>query len=210
MMIDEQRDHVDLDDLYLHLHLPHTGFSIWLDENINRLGQIISWCWPLLLVVIVVNVIMRYLFGEGRIEFEEIQWHIYSAGFLIGLSYTYTADDHVRVDILRERLDFVTQAWIEFYGIVILLMPFLLLIIIYSIDFVVYSYQMAEISEAPGGLPNRWIVKSFLTIGFSVLLLSALSRLSRLTAFLFGWPNPLDPVGDLPAPPTLSDLKEHH
>ena len=189
-MTDEQRDHVDLDDLYLHLHLPDTEFSVWVDERINRLGRLISWCWPLLLVVIVVNVVMRYLFGEGRIEFEEIQWHIYSIGFLLGLSYTYTADDHVRVDILREKLSFVTQAWIEFYGILVLLMPFLLLIIIYSIPFAVYSYQMDEISEAPGGLPYRWIVKSFLTLGFGMLFLAAVSRLSRLTAFLFGWPKP--------------------
>lgn len=195
-MSNEQPDHVDLDDLYLHLLLPRTGFSIWVDSKVNWLGHIISWSWPLLLLVIVVNVVMRYLFGEGRIEFEEIQWHIYSAGFLVGLSYTYTADDHVRVDILRERLDLVTQAWIEFYGIVILLVPFLLLIIIYSIPFVFYSYQMNEISQAPGGLPYRWVVKSFLTIGFSLLLLAALSRLSRLSAFLFGWPKPIEPVGD--------------
>ncbi len=205
MVDDEQRDHVDLDDLYLHLHLPRTVFSIWLDERINRLGRLVSWCWPLLLVVIVVNVVMRYLFGEGRIEFEEIQWHIYSAGFLLGLSYTYTADDHVRVDILRERLSFVTQAWVEFYGILILLMPFLLLIIIYSIPFVAYSYRMNEISEAPGGLPYRWVVKSFLTLGFAMLFLAALSRLSRLTAFLFGWPKPVDTPGELSTSSTATN-----
>ena len=27
---------------------------------------------------------MRYLFGEGRVEFEEIQWHLYAIGFLLG------------------------------------------------------------------------------------------------------------------------------
>lgn len=205
MTSDERQDHVDLDDIYVHLQLPKTSFSIWVDARINRVGRLVSWCWPLLLVVIVVNVIMRYLFGEGRIEFEEIQWHIYSAGFLIGLSYAYTADDHVRVDVLRERLGLVTQTWIEFYGIIILLIPFLLLIIIYSVPFVVYSYQMDEISQSPGGLPYRWVVKSFLTISFSILFLSALSRLSRVSALLFGWPKQRGSDVELTGSPAAQD-----
>jgi len=192
MNSEERKDHIDLDDLYTHLQLPTTNFSVRVDALITWIGDFFSWCWPLLLIVIVTNVVMRYLFGEGRIEFEEIQWHIYSAGFLMGLSYTYTADDHVRVDIFRERMSFVAQAWIEFYGTLLLLVPFLLLVIIYSIPFVWYSLQMQEVSEAPGGLPFRWMVKSFLLLGFLFLLLSAISRLCRLSAFLFGWPHVAD------------------
>jgi TRAP-type mannitol/chloroaromatic compound transport system permease small subunit len=205
MISDEQKDHIDLDDLYSHLQLPTTSFSIRVDSLVTWTGEFFSWCWPLLLLVIVANVVMRYLFGEGRIEFEEIQWHIYSAGFLMGLSYTYTADDHVRVDIFRERMGFVSQAWIEFYGILLLLVPFLLLVITYSIPFVWYSFQMNEVSEAPGGLPFRWVVKSFLLLGFIFLLLSALSRLCRLSAFLFGWPNVADKEANIQQP--TSDIR---
>ena len=71
---------------------------------INRIGRIVSWVWLALLIVIVTNVTLRYAFGEGRVEFEEIQWHLYSLGFLVGLSFAYTGDNHVRVDVLHERL----------------------------------------------------------------------------------------------------------
>ena len=82
------------------MELPHTAFSKRADHVINRVGEAASWLWLVLLAVIVVNVCMRYVFGEGRIEFEEIQWHLYAAGFLIGLSYGQVADVHVRVDDL--------------------------------------------------------------------------------------------------------------
>ena len=165
---------------------PHTVFSRWVDKRLTQLGELSSWLWLLLLAVIVINVVMRYLFGEGRIEFEELQWHIYAIGFLLGLSYTNVQDAHVRVDVVRAKLPTVVRAWIEWYGILLMLLPFVVLVLIYSIPFVQYSYETSEVSEAPGGLPFRWFVKSFLTIGFCLLLLSALARLSRVGKYLFG------------------------
>ncbi|MEE8245252.1 MAG: TRAP transporter small permease subunit, partial [Pseudomonadales bacterium] len=79
----------------------------------------------MLLVVIVFNVVMRYAFDQGRIEFEEIQWHIYATGFLLGLSYAYQADAHIRVDVLHEQFSPDLKAWIELYGILLFLMPFI-------------------------------------------------------------------------------------
>ena len=151
---------------------PHNRFSIWVDRQLNWIGESVSWLWLMLLGVIVLNVVMRYAFGEGRIEFEEIQWHLYAIGFLLGLSYANVSDSHVRVDVVRARLKPRHQAWIELYGILLLLLPFLALIIFYAIPFVQYSYLNAEVSEAPGG--------------FSLLLLSSIARLSRVWGYLFG------------------------
>ncbi len=166
--------------------LPHTAFSRVVDQRLTQIGELTSWLWLLLLATIVVNVVMRYLFGEGHIEFEELQWHIYAIGFLLGLSFANVQDAHVRVDVVRARLTPLTRAWIEWYGILLLLLPFIVLVLIYSIPFVQYSFATSEVSEAPGGLPYRWLIKSALPIGFSLLLLSALSRLSRVGKFLFG------------------------
>ena len=170
------------------LHLPHTRYSYAIDRVIVALGDLISWIWLFLLAVIVLNVIMRYLFSEGRIEFEEIQWHLYSIGFLLGLSYGFVSDSHIRVDVLRERLTPAKQAWVELYGSLLLLLPFIVLVLISAVPFVAYSFSTGEVSEAPGGLPFRWFIKSFLVIGFLLLLVAAFSRLSRVCCFLFSWP----------------------
>jgi len=174
------------------LILPETRISRIIDGLLNAIGRFTSWLWLLLLVVIVVNVVMRYLFNMGRIEFEEIQWHIYSFCFLIGLSYAYVADVHVRVDVVRINLPVQTQAWIELYGTLLLLLPFVLLVLWSAIPFVLYSFATGEVSEAPGGLPYRWLIKSMLFIGFSLLLLAICGRLSRISGFLFGLPRPIE------------------
>ena len=85
------------------LDLPQTRLSRAVDPWLVRIGHWSSWLWLILVAIIVVNVILRYAFGEGRIEFEEIQWHIYAAGFLLGLGYALQADAHIRVDVLHER-----------------------------------------------------------------------------------------------------------
>jgi len=173
---------------FLSLKLPDTAFSVWIESRLTRFGNAISWVWLILLFVIVVNVVMRYFFGLGRIEFEEIQWHLYGIGFLSGLSYAYVSDSHVRIDVVRLKLSDQMQAWIELYGILLLLLPFIFLVLIFSIPFVEYSYSTSEVSEAPGGLKYRWLIKSMLGFGFFLLLLSVLARLSRVWSFLFGWP----------------------
>jgi len=56
----------------------------------------------------------------------------------------------------------------------------------YSLPFVVVSYRISEVSPSPGGLAYRWLIKAMLPIAFSLLLAAAISRLSRVWAFLFG------------------------
>ena len=166
--------------------LPETRLSRRLDHWVRRVGDAASWAWVVLLAVVVLNVVLRYVFGEGLIEFEEIQWHLYAAGFLIALGYTLESDDHIRVDFLHERMSQRLQAWVELYGILLLLLPFVCLVLVYSAPFIANSFDQGEISAAPGGLPLRWVIKSALFLGFALLGVAAVSRLLRVASFLFG------------------------
>ena len=181
--------------------LPHTPISAAIDRVIALVGRWLSYIWGVLLAIIVVNVVARYLFDEGRIELEELQWHLYSIGFLFGMSYAYQADAHIRVDLLHERMHPRTQAWIELYGILLFLLPFIALILIYSVPFVLSSYDLSEVSASPGGLPLRWLIKAALPAGFALLLLSAISRLLRVWHFLFF----ADPTADASPSGSISD-----
>ena len=173
------------------LDLPHTRLSRAVDPWLVRIGHWSSWLWLFLVAIILVNVILRYAFGEGRIEFEEIQWHIYATGFLLGLGYALQADKHIRVDVLHERFSPALKAWIELYGLLLLALPFFAVVLIYSAPFVRASFGLGEVSVSPGGLPYRWAVKAMLPLGFGLLLLATVSRLSRVWTFLF-----LNPGGE--------------
>lgn len=171
--------------------LPTTSLSIAIDAVIKRIGEAASWLWFILVLVIVVNVAFRYLLGRGYIAFEELQWHLYGAAYMLGLAYVIQTNGHVRIDVLAEHWEPKTRAWIEFIGILVFLLPFSIAILIDSIPFVLKSWELKEISPAPGGLSYRWAIKAFLAIGFLLITLAAVSRLSRVTAFLFGFPRPV-------------------
>ena len=179
------------DDISGERELPRTSLSVLLDRGVAKVGDVVSWLWLLLVGIIVVNVTMRYLFGEGRIEFEELQWHLYAVGFLIGLSYCVVSDTHVRVDVLHAGFPLRKKAWIELFGILLFLLPFIVLVVHYAVPFVLRSWEVGEISDAPGGLPYRWAIKSFLFFGFVLLLVAAVARLSRVTSYLFRFPRRL-------------------
>ena len=167
------------------LELPDTPFSRIVDPILVTVGNAVSWLWIALLTVIVCNVVLRYALAEGRIEFEEIQWHLYSVGFMLGLGYALQADAHVRVDVLHERFRPTTQAWIDLYGLVLFVLPFVALMLIYGARFVADSFATAEVSSSPGGLPYRWAIKGVLVVGFALLGVAAVSRLTRLWKYLF-------------------------
>ena len=166
------------------MNLPETVVSRTVEPVISAIGRTVSWIWIVLMVVIVVNVFARYLFGQGRVEFEELQWHLYSIGFMLCLSYALLNDAHIRVDILHERFSERTKAWVDVLGIVVFLLPFLIVMLIYGVPFVADSFEYSERSASPGGLPFRWAIKSVMLIGFGLLLIAAVSRLTRLAAFL--------------------------
>ncbi|TVR80101.1 MAG: TRAP transporter small permease subunit [Rhodospirillales bacterium] len=176
---------VDIDQFFHPVELPRTRLSDALDDVVRGVGNAVSWVWVALIGVIVLNVVLRYVFGQGRIEFEELQWHLYALGFLVGLSYCIQNDSHIRIDIFHERFRLKTKAWIEFFGILFFLIPYVAVILIYAPPFIEYSIITREVSTAPGGLGYRWVIKSAMLFAYILILVAALSRLSRVIAYLF-------------------------
>jgi TRAP-type mannitol/chloroaromatic compound transport system permease small subunit len=177
--------HLDMDTFLHHTELPETGFSRAVDPFVRVVGQWSAYLWPILVAVITVNVVLRYVFGTGLIEFEELQWVIYAIAFLFGFGWILQIDDHVRIDVLSEHFKFRNQCWVELGGILIALLPFIVVVIWYAIPFVNYSFTINEVSEAPGGLSHRWLIKVVLPLSFAVLAVATVSRLTRVLAALF-------------------------
>jgi TRAP-type mannitol/chloroaromatic compound transport system permease small subunit len=166
------------------LSFPQTRLSSVIEAFLNAVGRVINWLWFLLVLIIVVNVTMRYLVGVNYIWVEEIQWHIYAVGFMIGIGYAIIHDGHVRVDVIAATLRPRTRARIEFLGLVFLVMPLIVLMIMYAIPFVEASWNRNETSSAPGGLSHRWAIKSVIVLAFAFMGLATIARLSRVWAYL--------------------------
>jgi TRAP-type mannitol/chloroaromatic compound transport system permease small subunit len=65
-------------------------------------GRTTAWLVVGMVLLICYDVAMRYLFNQGSIALQELQWHLFSLIFLLGGAYTLKHDGHVRVDLIHQ------------------------------------------------------------------------------------------------------------
>lgn len=154
---------------------------MWLSYAIDKLsfytGRLSFLSVFLLALLVFYDASMRYLFSEGSIALQELEWHLFDLIFLLGFSYTLKEDKHVRVDIFFEKFTQETQHLIHIFSMILLVIPFSLFFIENSYAMVTQSYIQQEISSNPGGLSHRWIIKAFLLLSFTLILLQAFSEI---------------------------------
>jgi TRAP-type mannitol/chloroaromatic compound transport system permease small subunit len=149
-----------------------------IDKLNEFVGRFASWLILCLIILIGYDVMMRYVFHQGSIALQELEWHLFALIFLLGAAYTLKHDGHVRVDILYQSR-FMTpskQALINILGSVMFLMPFCLLVLMTGWSFVENAFYYNESSPDPGGLPYRFILKGSILVAFSLLLLQGISE----------------------------------
>ncbi|MEH6594817.1 MAG: TRAP transporter small permease subunit [Colwellia polaris] len=146
---------------------------------ILKASAICCWSSALLIVVIILNVTMRYGFNNGLILFEEIQWHLYAIGIMFGLSYAEITNSQVRVDVVASMLKPKTILKWEIFGAVFFIFPTIFVILFNSFDYVANSYMLGESSSSPLGMPFRWLIKAAIPASFILLAMAVLARMFR-------------------------------
>ena len=127
-----------------------------------------------MVVVVFVDVLMRYLLNMSFVFTQEMEWHLFSVIILLGISYTLKEDGHVRVDLIYDRLTDKKKAMINMVGVVTFILPIALLVGLSSIGNAHEAYLSMEQSGDPGGLPYRWIVKALIPLSFLLLLITSI------------------------------------
>ncbi len=160
-------------------HAHPVPISDWIDALIRKIGHGIAWVYVVLVLVIITQVVLRKGFSSGLIVLEELQWHLYAVGVMFGISYAQVNNAHIRVDLFYGGFRMKTKRIIEIIGILTLVLPFIYIIFVHSLDFVADSWRINESSSSPSGLPWRWAVKSVIPASFGLLALAVISRLIR-------------------------------
>ena len=124
-------------------------------------------------------------------SFRLLLWHFHTALFTLVLGYGYVNNKHVRVDLVREKLSFRKQVWIEFLGCTFFLIPYCLLVGYFAFEYAYDAFVIGEISASTVGLHYRWIIKSVLVIGLIVAALAGVSVWLQTVLVLFGPDVPL-------------------
>lgn len=154
-----------------------------LDSIFDKISSIIGNIAVIAVLLLIVNVfldaMMRYFVGSGSIAMQEMEWHLFSVVILLGISYTFTHDAHVRVDLFYENFSPKIKAIINIIGICLFVFPLAFLIIYGSLDFVLESFNNNEISSDPGGLTHRYLIKALIPISFIFLIITSIGMIIK-------------------------------
>ena len=154
-------------------------------ENILNLfpslfGKISSWLILLMIFLSSMIVILRYVFEIGVVAMQELLIYSHGMLFLFYAALALKDDAHVRVDIFYRELSDERKRIINIFGNLFFLQPFAWVILLFSFEYVYFSWSINEISPEPGGLPFIYIMKSSLIIFPILLILQSISELTKL------------------------------
>lgn len=165
---------------------PHADGHVASDEDqqtiFDRLVVFVSgvtgWLFPILMVAITTQVVMRKL-GHNQAWLDDAQWWIYGFAMTVGFSYAITTQSHVRVDILHQSFSAAKKAKIEVFGLGWLLMPFLIIMTDVLFHYGWSSFMAGEGSSSANGLHKLYLLKLSLPALFVLAILASMSMMRR-------------------------------
>lgn len=164
-----------------------------IDRVLGRIAHAFGWLFVALVVVICWDVLTRKLGfqipGFGSTPIQELEWHLHGLLFLPWLGYAYIRNVHVRIDVFVSHKTPRQLAKLEVFGIILFAIPYCLVATYFAYLFAQVSFLQNESSDAPNGLPFRWIMKSCLFLGLVLLDIAVISVLFRKLVQMFGPPD---------------------
>ena len=161
------------------------ALSRFIDAINERIGRSLYWLVLVMTLISAGNAVARYGFNLSSNAFLDIQWFLFSIVFLGAAGYTLKHNQHVRIDLITAKLSKRTQAWIDVFGGLFMLLPVCAVIFWYGWTAALEAWRIQEGSLDAGGLP-RWPIKFMVPLAFLLLMLQGVSETIKRVAFLMG------------------------
>ena len=136
------------------------------------------WMVPILSVVIVYEVFMRYVFRMPTFWAYEISWMLYSANFLLALGYALQQKAHVSVDIVVNQFPYRVKILLEAFFLVVLLL-FCGVAVWHGSKYALFAWKLKEGSHITIWAPAVYPIKTLIPLGFFVFGLQTIAELVR-------------------------------
>jgi TRAP-type mannitol/chloroaromatic compound transport system permease small subunit len=143
--------------------------------NIKQ-GEVSSLLAIPLLLVVVYEVVMRYVFNAPTTWGFEATTFLYGVHYMLGLAYCDVHGGHVRVDIFTARLPQRPQSIIGILTNLVFFMPVMVLMTIATWKYALTSIAELELNPTSWA-PPIYPIKTLMAIAFSFLLIQGFSNL---------------------------------
>jgi TRAP-type mannitol/chloroaromatic compound transport system permease small subunit len=144
-----------------------------LNEHVGRMTSFLA--IPLILVV-VYEVCMRYLFNSPTIWGFEATTFIYGMHFVLGFAYTHKHNGHVAIDIFESRLPKKPRTLLRIIVNLLLFIPTVGLLAYAAVIYAATSWQNWE-RASTSWAPPLYPFKTIMAIGFILLFLQGIAKL---------------------------------
>jgi TRAP-type mannitol/chloroaromatic compound transport system permease small subunit len=161
------------------------SLSRLIDAINEHVGRAMYWLVLAAVLVSSGNALMRYTFNMSSNAWLEAQWYLFAAVFLLCAGHTLLHNEHIRIDVLSNRLSRRTQVWIDVFGTIFFLLPMVLIIMWMSWPIFMNAFVSDEMSSNAGGLV-RWPARLLIPVGFFLLAIQGVSELIKRVGYLMG------------------------
>jgi len=169
-----------------------------IDTTNERVGRAVSWLALIMVLVQMIVVVMRYIFGVSWLALQESIVYMHAAVFLAAAGYTLLHDGHVRVDIFYRPASERRQAVVDLVGAAVFLLPMSVAIFLISWPYVVKSWAVLETSQEGSGIPAVFLLKTVILLYTVLVALQGIALALRSLLTLLGIAPPPRPADAAP------------
>lgn len=154
-------------------------FADRIDRCNAAIGKTAAWAALLIVLLQFAVVVLRYAFGIGSIWLTESILYGHASLFMLAAAWTLHENGHVRVDVFYADASPRTKAMIDFFGALVLLIPFMLVLLAFAVPYVARSWAILERSRETSGLPAVFVLKTLIPAFAILFALQGVSQAIR-------------------------------
>jgi TRAP-type mannitol/chloroaromatic compound transport system permease small subunit len=161
------------------------GLSRLIDRASTAIGKSVIWLIFLAILISAINAIVRKVFNMSSNAWLEAQWYLFGGAFMLAAAHTLKENEHIRIDVFYGTRSERTRHWIDLFGHVFFLLPFVVLMTWMLVPFAWNAWVSGQVSASSGGLVI-WPARLVLAAGFALLVLQAVSEIIKKIAVMRG------------------------
>lgn len=142
-------------------------------------AKLVSWLAVALVLVLVFDVVERYVFGGATIWAYETGTMLGATIYVMGWAYVHRMREHIRVDVIYTHLPPRAQLTIDVIGTILFLLPLLYVLIDTSIYYMLRAWRIHETLAETFWYPPAGPFRTVVVVALFLLAFQTVANLIR-------------------------------
>jgi len=142
-------------------------------------AKVVSWLCVALVLVLVFDVVERYVFGGATVWAYETGTMLGATIYVMGWAYVHRMREHIRVDVIYVHLSPRVQLIIDVTGTLLFFLPLLYVMIDTSIYYAVRAWRIDEVLAETFWYPPAGPFRTVVVVALFLLAFQTVAHLIR-------------------------------